>query len=211
MNLTDTAEEVMERLWIETVEHDSAGCDIDAFDEDVVDEIIGEGLVTSQGGRIKLTPHGREEAGSCIRRHRLAERLMADVFVIKGKKVHETSCRFEHLLHKGIEENICTLLGHPRTCPHGSPIPEGKCCKSAKRASGRLIKPLTELDIDKRAAVAYLQTKENSAMQKIMAIGALPGTDIWLTQRFPSYVIKIGRSQFAIDKELAAQIYVRKT
>jgi Mn-dependent DtxR family transcriptional regulator len=23
---------------------------------------------------------------------------------------------------------MCTLLGHPTACPHGSPIPKGECC-----------------------------------------------------------------------------------
>ncbi|HMC30259.1 MAG TPA: iron dependent repressor, metal binding and dimerization domain protein, partial [Candidatus Angelobacter sp.] len=32
-------------------------------------------------------------------------------------------------------DRICTFLGHPRTCPHGSPIPAGPCCIAAKAAS----------------------------------------------------------------------------
>jgi DtxR family Mn-dependent transcriptional regulator len=39
-------------------------------------------------------------------------------------------------------------------------------------------------------------------------MGALPKTEITLLQKFPSYVFKIARSQFAVDKELASCIYV---
>jgi DtxR family Mn-dependent transcriptional regulator len=210
MILTDRAEEILESLWIEIIEKDKACCDISALKDDkVVEELLEAGHVKIDGNKIKLTSDGREEAKNCIRRHRLAERLMVDLLDVKSKFVHDTSCKFEHLLHRGIDENICTLLGHPKTCPHGRPIPEGDCCRDAKRAPRKQIAALTHLEVNKKASIAYLQTKDSDAMQKIMAIGALPKTDIRLTQRFPSYVIKIGKSQFAIDKELASQIYVR--
>jgi len=69
--------------------------------------------------------------------------------------------------------------------------------------------PLTELEVDKKAKVSYLRTEDRSTLQKIIAIGALPNTDIRLTQKTPSYVLQLGKSQFAIDKEFASQIYVR--
>ena len=210
MTLTDRAEEILEALWIEIIEHKKSSCDIAILkDDEAIAELARLGYIKIEGKKIHLSHRGTEEAGGCIRRHRLAERLMVDVLDVKKRLVHETSCKFEHLLHKGIDENICTLLGHPKTCPHGRPIPEGSCCKDAKRMPKKLIMPLTELDVNKKAKVSYLQTHDDMALQKIMAIGALPTTDIRLIQKFPSYVIKIGKSQFAIDKELAAHIYVR--
>jgi len=113
------------------------------------------------------------------------------------------------LLHKGLDENVCTLLGHPRTCPHGKPIPEGECCKRAEKAPSKIIMPLSELKAHTKAKVAYLQTHDNAMLQKIIAMGILPGTEITLIQRFPSYVFQAGKSQFAIDKELASHVHVR--
>jgi DtxR family Mn-dependent transcriptional regulator len=212
MNLTDRAEEILESLWIGIVENKKDGCDaIVLKDDEVVQELLDAGYITIDADKIRLSSSGREEAKNCIRRHRLAERLFVDLLDIKKKMVHETSCKFEHLLHKGIDENVCTLLGHPKRCPHGQPIPEGECCKDAKRVPKRLITPLSDLGVDKKAKISYLHTHDNAAMQKIMAIGALPNTEIKLIQKFPSYVMKIGKSQFAIDKELASQIYVRIT
>ena len=43
----------------------------------------------------------------------------------------------------------------------------------------------------------------------MIAMGVLPNTRILLIQKFPSYVFQIGKSQFAIDKELAGNVYVR--
>ena len=73
-----------------------------------------------------------------------------------------------------------------------------------------MIMPLSELDTAKRARVTYLQTQDRDALQRIIAMSALPRTEITLIQKFPSYVIQIGKTQFAMDKELASCIYVRE-
>ena len=57
--------------------------------------------------------------------------------------------------------------------------------------------------------VSHLATRNDREMQKMMAMGVLPGTPIRLIRRFPSYVFQIGHSQFAIDGRLGAAIIVR--
>lgn len=210
MILTDRAEEILETLWIHIVEDNKETCDASIMkDDDSLRELTGSGYVSVKDNQVKLTGKGKEEAKNCMRRHRLAERLLVDVLDFRGEPVHETSCKFEHLLHKGLDENICTLLGHPKTCPHGKPIPEGSCCNDAKRMPKKLIVPLSELGTNKKAEISYLQTQDRNALQKMIAMGALPKTQIALIQKFPSYVFQIGKSQFTIDKELASCMYVR--
>jgi DtxR family Mn-dependent transcriptional regulator len=78
---------------------------------------------------VELTPRGRERAGSIIRRHRLAERLFTDSLAMDSEsEIEEQACKFEHILSAEATDKICTFLGHPRTCPHGAPIPPGPCC-----------------------------------------------------------------------------------
>lgn len=210
MTLTDRAEEILERLWVELIEEGKESSDMSILkDDEVIKELVKSGYAEISATQISLTDKGKTEARGCIRRHRLAERLLADVLDIKKKLLHGTSCKFEHLLHKGLDDNVCTLLGHPKTCPHGKPIPEGNCCRDAKRIPQKLIMPLTELEINKKARIAYLQTHDYHLLQKIIALGALPNTEIFLIQKFPTFVFQIGKSQFAIDKNLAAHIYVR--
>lgn len=210
MSLTDRAEEIMESLWVEVIENKKDSCNVSILkDDEGLKELADTGHVKIKDNILTLTVKGKEEAKNCIRRHRLAERLFADVLDLKGKSVHEKSCKLEHMLHKGLDENICTLLGHPSTCPHGKPIPEGKCCKGIKNAPKKLIMPLTDLGRNKKAKVSYLQTKNRSALQKMIAMGILPKTKISLLQKFPSFVIQVGKSQFTIDKELAETVYVR--
>lgn len=145
-----------------------------------------------------------------IRRHRLAERLMMDVLNIRGEDGDYKACQFEHLLNEGVDVKICTMLNHPTTCPHGNPIPPGECCHQA-RADGDLgVVPLTEFKSGQEGEIAYIQTDDNKKMQKLMAMGVLPGNRIILTQAYPSYIFKVGYSEFAIDSNLAREIFVRK-
>ncbi|HEY3767362.1 MAG TPA: iron dependent repressor, metal binding and dimerization domain protein [Candidatus Angelobacter sp.] len=81
---------------------------------------------------IIFTDKGRKRAEDVIRRHRLAERLFTQTFKVHDEKeIAEEACKFEHILSPEATERICSFLGHPRTCPHGSPIPLGECCVEA--------------------------------------------------------------------------------
>lgn len=209
--LSERAEEILEALWIQMEEQAKKSLDLGASrDEPAIEELVKLGYIRIDLGHIHLLKKGESHALACVRRHRLAERLLTDVLDIKKKTVDEISCRFEHLLHEGLEDSVCTILGHPKMCPHGKPIPAGKCCleKKNKRVV-KVVAPLPELGPKDKGRIAYLQAKDTTQMQKLMSIGAIPGASIALIQKFPSYVFQIGQSQFAVDRELACAIYVR--
>lgn len=85
---------------------------------------------------IRLTPKGEKRAEDVIRRHRLAERLFMQTFQVENEEVVEQqACKFEHILSPEVTDKICTFLGHPATCPHGSAIPRGDCCKNENRGT----------------------------------------------------------------------------
>jgi putative ABC transport system ATP-binding protein len=85
---------------------------------------IGDGSMI-----VELTPRGRQRAADIIRRHRLAERLFTDSLALDSEsEIEQQACKFEHILSPEATDKICTFLGHPRTCPHGAPIPPGACC-----------------------------------------------------------------------------------
>jgi len=88
-----------------------------------------DGLVRVEAGELSLTSLGEPRATQAIRRHRLAERLLHDTFDIDNDVVDEHALRIEHTLSPQVTEKICIFLAHPRTCPHGSPIPPGVCCR----------------------------------------------------------------------------------
>src|SRR3989338_3694329 len=209
--LSERAEEILEALWIEIEEEGKKLLDLGASrDDPAIEELIKLGYIRKDTDHIHLLEKGKTHAMGCVRRHRLAERLLMDIFDVKKAIIDEVSCKFEHLLHEGLEDNVCTLLGHPKGCPHGKPIPAGRCCR--EKIDKRMLKflaPLSDLEVKDKGKIAYLQAKDRRHMQKLISIGAIPGVSITLIQKFPSYVFQTGHSQFAIDKELAQAIYVR--
>lgn len=81
---------------------------------------------------IEFTTKGELRAANVIRRHRLAERLFTETLHIENESViEEQACKFEHILSFEATDKICEFLGHPKFCPHGSPIPPGCCCTQA--------------------------------------------------------------------------------
>ncbi len=210
MNLSERAEEILETLWIGIAEGKKNSLSLGLSErEDAVAELLRGEYIRVSAGEVLLKEKGRIAGERIIRRHRLAERLLVDVLDIKRNLTHEMGCKFEHLLHEGIEENVCTLLGHPKFCPHNKPIPPGKCCKKSAKEVARVVCPLKDLDVNDRGTIAYLATNDEGRLHKLMALGALPGLQVRMIQRFPSYVFQVGQSQFAVDKEMADGIYVR--
>lgn len=214
--LSPKAEEILESLWVTTVEGDEVGCLLTALDlqdgqqDEGLCELIQLAYVEARADRLYLRKEGRPEAEMTVRRHRLAERLMMDILDIQGDEGNEQACAFEHLLHHGVDTKICTLLNHPTTCPHGKPIPAGSCCEEARQKGALGVVPLTELKSGEHGEIAYLAASDGKKMQKLMSMGVLPGSELELMQSFPSYIFKVGHSQFAVDDSLAREIHIRR-
>ena len=214
MKLSEKAEEVLEALWVAVEEEGQAFLDPEKMgfvaDDPTYRELAGHALIEIRQGMVYFRPEGREEGKITIRRHRLAERLMMDVLNIRGDEGEYKACQFEHLLNEGADVKVCTMLNHPSTCPHGKPIPPGACCDEARALGDLGIVPLTEFKSGQEGEIAYILTEDNKKMQKLMAMGVLPGNRIVLVQAFPSYIFRVGYSEFAIDTNLAREIFVRK-
>ena len=172
-------------------------------------EAVSLNFVEASGKEYKLTDAGRLKGQSVLRRHRLAEMLLKNVFAVGPGHIEEDACRFEHVLHDDVEEKVCGLLGHPTHCPHGKEIPQGDCCKRAQTDQIKEVRPLCDGAPDAEGFVAYLATQDNRQVQKLVAMGILPGAGVKVIRRFPSYVFQVGYSQFAVDRSLAELIYVR--
>lgn len=214
MKLSEKAEEILEALWVREEEKKGAYLNPDEMefgaDDPAYRELLELGMIEQRDGLVYFLPDGHEEGMMTIRRHRLAERLMMDVLNIRGDDAEYKACQFEHLLNEGADVKVCTMLNHPATCPHGKPIPPGECCNEA-RAKGDLgVVPLTECKSGEEGQIAYILSEDGKKMQKLMAMGVLPGNSIVLVQSYPSYIFRIGYSEFAIDTNLAKEIFVRK-
>ncbi len=83
-------------------------------------------LVNYSKAGVKLTEEGKKIGGSMMRNSRLLEVLMESA--LKVEIDEEMVCGIEHHMNKQFTDALCTMLKHPRKCPHGHEIPTGECC-----------------------------------------------------------------------------------
>lgn len=167
-------------------------------------------IAINPDGILSFTRKGQDEFNSLIRRHRLAERLMSDVLYLGHESMEKHACEFEHILSLDITESICILLGHPTTCPHGKTIPPGDCCSKRRRKLEPLILPLDNLGSGERGKILYISTSDHNRLDKLTAMGLMPGTIIRIHQRQPAIVILFDETTLSMDSDIAREIYVRK-
>ena len=80
-----------------------------------------------KGNIVELTSKGNRIGKQMIRNTRLLEVMMKDALKIEIDE--EMVCGIEHHMKKKFTNALCTLLKHPRECPHGYNIPYGQCCR----------------------------------------------------------------------------------
>jgi DtxR family Mn-dependent transcriptional regulator len=211
----DEIDEHLEAIW--TCEEDGSG-EVDAVlartkgggRRAVLEKMARRGLVRLDDGQLELTGEGREKARALVRRHRLAERLLADVLGVVGETMDAAACRFEHFLSPEVTESICTLLGHPPTCPHGLAIPKGACCSRQTTEVKPLVTRLDHCAVGERGWISFISSRSPERMRRLGTLGLMPGATVRVRQKSPAYVLELGQTTIALERELAAEIYVKR-
>ncbi len=171
--------------------------------------LAGMGLVRLDGERVSLTAAGETRARGVVRRHRLAERLFKDLLDLSEGAAESQACEFEHILSAEATDSVCTLLGHPPTCPHGKPIPPGKCCSAFERTLRPLVTGLPSFPLGAKGRIVFIAPKFHDRMDRLAALGVTPGSTLRLHQRSPSFVIEVGETTIALDPEIANEVFVK--
>jgi DtxR family Mn-dependent transcriptional regulator len=167
------------------------------------------GLLSLSGERVTLTDEGERRARAVVRRHRLTERLFRDVLAAGDETMEAQACEFEHILSPEATESVCTLLGHPPTCPHGKPIPPGACCSPSQRMVRPLVTGLPAFPLGATGRIVFIAPKFHDRMDRLASLGVIPGSTVRLHQRSPSFVIEIGETTIALDPEIASEVYLK--
>lgn len=81
------------------------------------------GDLVARTPEVRLSAQGWARAEAVVRRHRLAERWLADKLGLSLVEAHREAERLEHALSERVEQALWEDLGRPSTCPHGNPIP----------------------------------------------------------------------------------------
>lgn len=176
----------------------------------VLAEAEREGYVTNRGAAWDLTERGQALARAILRRHRLAERLLSDILELPEEEFERSACRFEHHISESVAERICTLLGHPTTCPHGRPIPPGDCCAARRRLVEPIVERLSDLATDDEARVVFLTPTIGDRLDKLTVLGLVPGSLIRLRQKLPAFIVQVGETEVALDESVAREVYVSR-
>jgi len=87
-------------------------------------------LVEYNKAGVTLTETGEKIGSSMMRNSRLLEVLMDSA--LKVEVDEEMVCGIEHHMNVQFTDALCTMLKHPRKCPHDHDIPMGECCSKTE-------------------------------------------------------------------------------
>jgi DtxR family Mn-dependent transcriptional regulator len=211
----DPVDEILETMWMleedeipasrSTMQEAAPGEELDL---ELLGKLVRDGLLAQDGKEYQLSPEGRKRAESVIRRHRLAERLLVDVLGMREVSIETNACAFEHFLSPEVTDHICTLLGHPKQCPHGRAIPPGPCCERARTEVETAVVPLSEVRAGEQGRIVYISTTQHQRLDRLTSLGLFPGRIIKVHQREPLFVIFLDETQLALEREIVEEIFV---
>ncbi|MGJ3189464.1 metal-dependent transcriptional regulator [Paenarthrobacter nitroguajacolicus] len=175
-------------------------------------------VIVSNDRHLELTEVGRKRATEVMRKHRLAERLLADVIGLDWAYVHDEACRWEHVMSERVERRLYELLEHPTESPYGNPIP------GLEALGGLAGQPLPRLDVnllqamdgyasDSRVVVSRLAEPiqvEPELLTQLDEGGIRPGASVSL-ERVGEYIsVRVPGIEGALElpPEVAAHVFV---
>ncbi len=94
----------------------------------MIKKLNEQNLVNYSKAGVSLTEGGEKVGSSMMRNSRLLEVLMDSA--LKVEIDEEMVCGIEHHMSRQFTDALCTMLKHPRKCPHGHAIPPGTCCSA---------------------------------------------------------------------------------
>lgn len=155
---------------------------------------------------VTLTPAGRDQASSILRRQRLWECFLSDQLGIPWDRLYDLACGLEHAVGSEVTEALAAFLGHPSHCPHGNPIPspEGKW----QAALGR---PLSDLGPGDEATIRRIAAVGSASLQYLAQCGLLPGTRLTVETIEPTddlRRLRTAQGEVVVGSQLARQILV---
>ncbi|MEN9606847.1 MAG: hypothetical protein RL605_675 [Actinomycetota bacterium] len=175
-------------------------------------------LIVTDDRHLELTPAGRHEAVAVMRKHRLAERLLADVIGLDWELIHEEACRWEHVISETVERKILALLTVKDVSPYGNPIPglEELGYAPARQQSGDGVVSLVDLPeaiasqgTQKLRRISEQLQLDSELLAEFRANGIVPGAQVALRFEAERVLIAAGSgTAISLSREAAAQLFV---
>ena len=170
-------------------------------------KLAGDGYLEHVArGEVLLTRKGLEVAVRVIRRHRLAECLLTDVLGMAWDQVHAEACMLEHAISQKVEDRLVEVLGDPKVCPHGHPIPPKDLSVPVREGH-----PLAQLDEGASAVVQGVTDEVPEILRYLGEIGLRPGAHVHVHEKAPlggPMTVEVDKRSHAISLELARMVIV---
>jgi DtxR family Mn-dependent transcriptional regulator len=170
-------------------------------------KLSADGLIEHRArGEAKLTPAGLEIGVRVLRRHRLAERLLTDVLGMPWDQVHGEACRLEHAISAAVEERLIAVLGDPKVCPHGHPIPPADGSDPPRPGV-----PLAQIEAGETALVHGVTEEISEVLRYLGEIGLRPGASVTVLEKAPlggPVTVSVNGAKHAVSLELARMVTV---
>lgn len=175
---------------------------------EMVRRLRAAGLVSEPEGRgVRLSPQGELEGARLVRRHRLSERFLVDYLDMPWDAVHEEACKLEHVLSPEVEARLAEHLGHPRTCPHGHPIPDEDGSLVEER-----LRSLADLEPGEEGVISRITREDGDLLRYLGSLGLVPGTRVAVQSIAPfggPLLVRVGASRYALGREVAGEILLK--
>lgn len=171
--------------------------------------LSNQGLIDRERYRpIRLTTEGKELALRVVRRHRLAETMLAELFEYAISEVDAEADVLEHHLSERLCREIERKLGMPETDPHGDPIPNS----NLDLPQSEDVTSLVEIEESASVEVTRILTQDDEVLEYLVSIGLEPTERLHLNEITPIgiMVVTIGDAseQTGLPRRLASQILV---
>jgi DtxR family Mn-dependent transcriptional regulator len=168
---------------------------------EMIGRLEGDGYVTRAANKsLQFTDTGKEHATQIVRRHRLIERFLTDVFDIPWDQVHEEAERLEHWMSPVVEERMLRAIGDAKTCPHGHPIFEGE------REQGV---PLADVQEGASVRVLRFENEAEDLLHYLKDAGLTPGLRGTLSRAGSDEIVLDGQDgQYTVTRSVAETVSV---
>lgn len=171
---------------------------------EMVHRLEREGLLAVDDRKsVRLTAAGRRIAERIARRHRLAERFLVDMLGYAWWKTHEEAERIEHVMTDEMEDRIARVLGDPKTCPHGNPMP-GVTPRPTRR--------LDALPLRGSAAIERIPDQfehEPGFLEYLDGVGLRPGVEVTLVRiDDATLVVAVGGKERHVRRDCGQKVLV---
>ena len=175
-------------------------------------------LIVSDDRHLELTPAGRHEAVAVMRKHRLAERLLADVIGLEWEFIHEEACRWEHVLSDRVEKRILEMVSIKDVSPYGNPIPGLEELGYAPASSQDGVVSIVDLPeaIVSQGTVTLRRISEQlqldpELLAEFRAAGIMPGAALSLRFQDGRVHVSVGNGPVLdLSREAAGQLFVEE-